>query len=82
MSAVAAMLVAESVVIRVEKLERQKAFWAAALAYIVREAHDESVLLHSRGGCGPNVPFGVMPSERTLSPRINLVLDAQVNPQR
>ena len=75
---VATMLVVGSVVIRVDDLERQKAFWTAALDYVVREPHDdEFVVLQSRDGRGPNVSLDMMPSERILPPRIHLDLYAE-----
>ena len=45
-----------SIVIRVDDLERQKAFWMAALDYVAREDDDETfALLKPRDGTGPNV---------------------------
>lgn len=73
-----AMIVVGSIVIRVENLERQKAFWTAALDYVVRVPHDDDfALLHARDGRGPNVSLNVMPSGRTLPPRIHLDLYAE-----
>ncbi|MFN3707253.1 VOC family protein [Microcella sp.] len=72
------MIVVGSIVIRVENLERQKAFWTAALDYVVRVPHDDDfALLHARDGRGPNVSLNVMPSGRTLPPRIHLDLYAE-----
>ncbi|MEJ1090993.1 VOC family protein [Microbacterium istanbulense] len=72
------MLVVGSIVIRVNDLERQIAFWTAALDYIAREPQDDDfVLLHSRDGRGPNVSLDLTPSERILPPRIHLDLYAQ-----
>lgn len=72
------MLVVGSIVIRVNDLERQIAFWTAALDYIAREPQDDGfVLLHSRDGRGPNVSLDLAPSERILPPRIHLDLYAQ-----
>ncbi len=72
------MLVVGSIVIRVNDLERQIAFWTAALDYIAREPRDDDfVLLHSRDGRGPNVSLDRTPSERILPPRIHLDLYAQ-----
>lgn len=45
-----------SVVIRVDDLERMKAFWTAALDYVARGGDDDTfALLRPRGGSGPNV---------------------------
>lgn len=72
------MLVVGSIVLRVRDLERQLAFWTAALDYVAREPHDEDfVLLHSRDGRGPNVSLDLARSSRSLPPRIHLDLYAQ-----
>ena len=43
-----------SIVIRVEDLEKQKAFWTAALDYVPREGDDDTfALLRPRDGSGP-----------------------------
>jgi hypothetical protein len=45
-----------SIVLRVDDLERQTAFWTAALDYVPRdEASDDFVLLRPKNGVGPNV---------------------------
>ncbi len=45
-----------SIVLRVDNLERQAAFWAAALDYAPREEQsDDFVLLRPRNGVGPNL---------------------------
>ena len=50
------MLRVGSIVIRVDDLERQAAFWSAALDDVRREeTSDDFVLLHPRDGLGPNV---------------------------
>lgn len=68
------MLVVGSIVIRVEDLPAQTAFWTAALGYTVREpAGDDFVLLR---GDGPNVSLDAVPSPRVLPPRIHLDLYA------
>src|SRR5687768_7266484 len=54
-----AMVSIGSIVIRVDDLERQKAFWSAALDYVPRgpEGGDDEgfALLRPRDGIGPNV---------------------------
>ena len=50
------MLRVGSIVIRVDDLERQLAFWTAALDYVAREGDaDDFRLLRPRDGDGPNV---------------------------
>ncbi|MEX1208374.1 MAG: VOC family protein [Acidimicrobiia bacterium] len=72
------MLRVGSIVIRVEDLERQKAFWSAALDYVPREGDDETfVLLRPRGGVGPNVSLDAVPAPVQLPPRIHLDLYAE-----
>jgi catechol 2,3-dioxygenase-like lactoylglutathione lyase family enzyme len=66
-----------SIVIRVDDLERQTAFWTAALGYVPREDDaDDFVLLRPRDGVGPNVSLDAVRSERVLPPRIHLDLYA------
>ncbi len=73
------MLRVGSIVIRVDDLERQKAFWMAALDYVeAPEAADvDFALLRPRTGGGPNVSLDVHRSARGLPPRIHLDLYAQ-----
>jgi catechol 2,3-dioxygenase-like lactoylglutathione lyase family enzyme len=67
-----------SIVIRVDDLERQKAFWTAALDYVPRgEAggdDDGFALLRPRNGGGPNVSLDRVRSEVQVPPRIHLDL--------
>ena len=67
-----------SIVIRVDDLERQAAFWVAALDYVRRGAErgddDTFVLLRPRDGAGPNVSLDRVPSEVHIPPRIHLDL--------
>ena len=67
-----------SIVIRVDDLERQKAFWTAALDYVPRgqEGGDDEgfALLRPRDGIGPNVSLDRMRSSLTIPPRIHLDL--------
>lgn len=68
------MLSVGSIVIRVDDLARQEAFWTAALGYQRRSASDDFVLLAPPSGDGPNVSLDAMPSARVLPPRIHLDL--------
>ena len=64
-----------SIVIRVDDLERQKAFWTAALDYVAREpGADDFVLLKPRGGIGPNLSLDRVRSRLQVPPRIHLDL--------
>ena len=66
-----------SIVIRVDDLERQKAFWTAALDYVPREGDaDDFALLRPRDGVGPNVSLDRMRSTVQVPPRIHLDLYA------
>ncbi|WES63530.1 VOC family protein [Microbacter sp. GSS18] len=72
------MLVVGAIVIRVDDLERQLAFWTSALDYVVREPRgDDFALLKPRSGSGPNVSLDAAPAERVLPPRIHLDLYAE-----
>lgn len=71
------MLRVGSIVIRVDDLARQKAFWAAALDYIAGDdPADDFVLLRPRDGRGPNVSLDRVNSAVHLPPRIHLDLYA------
>ena len=75
---VAAMLKVGSIVIRVDELERQKAFWTAALDYVAREGDDDTfALLRPRAGNGPNVSLDRVRSTLQIPPRIHLDLYAE-----
>lgn len=67
-----------SIVIRVDDLKRQTAFWAAALDYVPREdPNDPSVdfvLLRPRDGVGPNLSLDRVRSSLQIPPRIHLDL--------
>src|SRR5438876_9407540 len=66
-----------SIVIRVDDIERQKAFWTAALDYVPREGDaDDFALLHPRNGEGPNVSLDRVHSTVHVPPRIHLDLYA------
>ena len=67
-----------SIVIRVDDLERQTAFWTAALDYVPREEaeDDDFRLLSPRDGVGPNVSLDRVRSALQIPPRIHLDLYA------
>lgn len=67
-----------SIVIRVDDLARQTAFWSAALGYVPRDDPAEDfVLLRPRDGAGPNVSLDRVRSAVQLPPRIHLDLYAE-----
>jgi predicted enzyme related to lactoylglutathione lyase len=67
-----------SIVLRVDDLERQTAFWMAALDYVPREpASDDFVLLRPKDGVGPNLSLDRVRSELHIPPRIHLDLYAE-----
>ena len=67
-----------SIVIRVDDLERQKAFWTAALDYVPRDGDgDDFALLRPRNGAGPNVSLDRVRSALQIPPRIHLDLYAE-----
>jgi catechol 2,3-dioxygenase-like lactoylglutathione lyase family enzyme len=72
------MVTIGSIVIRVDDLERQKAFWTAALDYVPRgrEGGDDEgfALLRPRNGNGPNVSLDRVRSTLPIPPRIHLDL--------
>jgi catechol 2,3-dioxygenase-like lactoylglutathione lyase family enzyme len=72
------MVTIGSIVIRVDDLEKQKAFWTAALDYVPRGAErgdDEGfALLYPRDGSGPNVSLDRVRSALSIPPRIHLDL--------
>lgn len=67
-----------SIVIRVDDLALQTAFWSAALGYVPREGStdDDFVLLRRRDGVGPNVSLDAVRSNLQVPPRIHLDLYA------
>jgi catechol 2,3-dioxygenase-like lactoylglutathione lyase family enzyme len=72
------MLSIGSIVIRVDDLERQKAFWTAALDYVPREGDgDDFALLRPRDAAGPNVSLDRVRSALQIPPRIHLDLYAE-----
>ena len=67
-----------SIVIRVDDLERQAAFWAAALDYVPRgETSDDFVLLRPMDGIGPNDSLDQVRSTVQVPPRIHLDIYAE-----
>lgn len=72
------MLIVGSIVIRVDDLQRQVAFWTAALGYVVRQpAEADFAILGPPDGVGPNISLDAVPSARVLPPRIHLDLYAE-----
>ena len=64
-----------SIVVRVDNLERQIEFWAAALDYAPSEERsDDFVVLRPKDGVGPNISLDRVRSELHLPPRIHLDL--------
>ncbi len=71
------MLRVGSIVIRVDDLERQAAFWAAALGYERVDMDADFVLLRPpAGSSGPNVSLDRVRSVVQVPPRIHLDLYA------
>ncbi|HEX5590774.1 MAG TPA: VOC family protein [Candidatus Limnocylindrales bacterium] len=72
------MLRVGSIVIRVDDLDRQKAFWTAALDYVPREGDDEGfALLRPRNGVGPNVSLDRVRAPVQVPPKLHLDLYAE-----
>jgi hypothetical protein len=64
-----------SIVLRVDDLKRQMAFWTAALDYVPREGDgDDFALLRPRNGIGPNLSLDRVRSTLQIPPRIHLDL--------
>jgi len=64
-----------SIVIRVDDLQRQAAFWEAALGYVRRPGDpDDFILLRPRDGVGPNISLDRVHSTLRIPPRIHLDL--------
>ena len=70
------MLRVGSIVIRVDDLQRQTAFWSAALDYEARPGADDFVL-RPKDGVGPNVSLDAVPAKVQVPPRIHLDLYAE-----
>ncbi len=72
------MLSIGSIVIRVDDVEREAAFWTAALDYVARdEDADDFRLLRPRDGNGPNVSLDRVKAAPRVPPRIHLDLYAE-----
>jgi hypothetical protein len=64
-----------SIVLRVDDLQRQTTFWAAALDYVPRdESSDDFVLLRPKDGVGPALALDQVPSKVQIPPRLHLDL--------
>jgi hypothetical protein len=65
-----------SIVLRVDNLQLQAAFWEAALDYVRRGEgdSDDFLLLRPRDGVGPNVSLDQVRSTLQIPPRIHLDL--------
>jgi hypothetical protein len=62
-----------SIVLRVDDIQRQAAFWEAALDYVRRPGTDDDfVLLRPRDGVGPNLSLDQVRSTLQIPPRIHL----------
>jgi len=67
-----------SIVLRVDDLPRQRAFWTAALDYVPREGDgDDFALLRPKNGAGPNLSLDRVHSTVQVPPRIHLDLYAK-----
>jgi predicted enzyme related to lactoylglutathione lyase len=72
------MLRVGSIVFRVDDIERQAAFWQAALGYERRPGDsDDFALLHPTDRVGPNVSLDRVRSTVQVPPRIHLDLYAE-----
>src|SRR3954452_20472255 len=66
-----------SIVLRVDDLAREAAFWTAALDYVGREeTSDDFMLLRPRDGVGPNLSLDAHAAAPRVPPRIHLDLYA------
>ena len=71
------MLRVGSIVLRVDDLERERAFWTAALDYVGRDGEDDDfALLRPRDGNGPNMSLDMHHAAERVPPRIHLDLYA------
>ena len=72
------MLRIGSIVLRVDDLARQTAFWEQALGYVRRdEESDDFRLLRPRDGVGPNLSLDAVRSTLQIPPRLHLDLYAE-----
>jgi catechol 2,3-dioxygenase-like lactoylglutathione lyase family enzyme len=63
-----------SIVLRVDDLQRQTAFWAEALGYERVDMDHDFALLRPTDGVGPNVSLDRVRSELQIPPRLHLDL--------
>jgi predicted enzyme related to lactoylglutathione lyase len=65
-----------SIVLRVDDLRRQTAFWQEALGYVRRDdgTSDDFVLLAPRDGAGPHLSLDRVRSTLQIPPRLHLDL--------
>ena len=63
-----------SIVLRVDDLQRQAAFWTEALGYERIDMDHDFVLLRPRDGVGPNVSLDRVRSELQIPPRLHIDL--------
>jgi catechol 2,3-dioxygenase-like lactoylglutathione lyase family enzyme len=63
-----------SIVLRVDDLQRQAAFWSEALGYERVDMDTDFVLLRPRNGVGPNVSLDRVRSSLQIPPRLHLDL--------
>jgi len=64
-----------AIVIRVDDVARQKAFWMAALDYAARPGDDNTfALLHPKDGSGPNVSLDRVWAPVQVPPKLHLDL--------
>jgi predicted enzyme related to lactoylglutathione lyase len=75
MDRVAVVVRIGSIVLRVDDLERQTAFWKAALDYVRRDMQsDDFVLLRPKDGVGPSLSLDQVRSTLQVPPRLHLDL--------
>jgi catechol 2,3-dioxygenase-like lactoylglutathione lyase family enzyme len=63
-----------SIVLRVDDLERQAAFWTEALGYERVDMDHDFVLLRPKNGVGPNLSLDRVRSQLQIPPRLHLDL--------
>ena len=63
-----------NIVLRVDDLERQSAFWSAALGYDVHQPDDDYIVLTPPDGHGPNVALDRVRAPVQVPPKIHLDL--------
>ena len=64
-----------SIVLRVQDMARQTAFWASALDYVPRDdGSKDFLLMRPRNGVGPNLSLDLHHSRAQVPPRIHLDL--------